>query len=286
MVKYAQGTFTVSERKACQILSIHRSSYRYQPTDRTLSPAYQKVIQLSQQYDYWGYRKITNLVHIDQVEIGKERVREIRKAEGLQVPKKQVKRRRRGASTLDVSSATYPGHVWSYDFIFDRTADGKTLKFLTIVDEFSRVNLDIPCGRSVTGSDVIRALANLIDRWGAPTCIRSDNGPEFVAHQVKKWITDNQISTHYIDPGSPWQNAYVESFNSIFRTTFLNRWCFLTLAEVRVLVRQWHEEYNLIRPHGSLAGLSPLQFLRNFRRDNPKLNQMKMPENLTLEVDQ
>jgi transposase InsO family protein len=286
MVDYAQSNFNVSERKACQVLSIHRSSYRYRVVKRQALPAYQKVIALSHQYDYWGYRKITDLARLEQIEVGRERVREIRKAEGLQMPARQVKRRRRGMSNHDVSTAGYPGHVWSYDFIFDRTADGKTLKFLTLVDEYSRVSLVLPCGRSMTGRDVIRALQDTIKIWGMPTCIRSDNGAEFVAHQVKKWLDDHQIGTHYIDPGSPWQNPFVESFNSIFRTTFLNRWCFLTLAETKFLTQQWVEEYNLIRPHGSLAGLSPLQFLRNFHRDNPKFNHMTLPENLTLEVDQ
>ena len=191
-----------------------------------------------------------------------------------------MKRRRRGTSHLEVAEARYPSHVWSYDFIFDRTADGKTLKFLTMVDEFTRVNLALPCGRSMTGRDVIGTLEALIRVWGTPTCIRSDNGSEFVAYQVKQWLSDHQIGSHYIDLGSPWQNAFIESFNSIFRTTFLNRWCFLTLAETKVLAQHWHEEYNLIRPHGSLCGLSPLQFLRNFREDNPKFNQMKLPENL------
>lgn len=284
LADYVQSTHAVSERRACKVLSLFRSTYRYQPQDRTLSPEYQRVIALSRQYDYWGYRKITDLLRGEDREMGRERVREIRKAEGLQLPARAVKRRRRGVSSLDVSRADYPNHVWSYDFIFDQTADGKTLKFLTIVDEYSRASLAIPCGRSMTGGDVIRHLDRLIEVWGAPSCIRSDNGSEFVAHQVKKWLTDNQIDTHYITPGSPWENPFVESFNNIFRTTFLNRWCFLTLAETRVLTRQWHEEYNLIRPHGSLAGLSPLQFLRNLRRDNPNLKQMTIPENLTLKL--
>ena len=159
------------------------------------------------------------------------------------------------------------------------------MKFLTIVDEFSRIGLAVPCGRSLTGMAVIQTLEKLIPVWGAPDCLRSDNSSEFVAHQIKRWLQERGIGTHYIDPGSPWQNQFVESFNSIFRTTFLNRWCFLTLAETRALTRQWLEEYNLVRPHGSLGGLSPLQFLRNFRGDNPNINTMKIPENLTLEVD-
>ena len=149
----------------------------------------------------------------------------------------------------------YPGHVWSYDFIFERTDDGKTLIFLTIVDGIQ------------------------------PDYLRSDNGSEFVAYQVKKWLLEHGISTHYIDLGSPWQNLLIERFNSIFRTTFMKRWCFLTLAETKALTRQWLEEYNEIRPHGSLRGLSPLQFLWNFRSDKTIINKMKLPGNLTLEVN-
>ena len=175
--------------------------------------------------------------------------------------------------------------MWSYEFIFERAEDGKTLKFLTLVNKFSRVALSLSCGRSLTGLHVIRTLQTLLLVWASPDCLRSDNGSEFVARQVKKWLLEHGIGTHYIDPGSPLQNPFIESFNSIFRTTFVNRWCFLTLAETKALTRQWLEEYNEVRPHGSLGGLSPLQFLRNFRNDKSIINKIKLPENLTLEVD-
>ena len=187
------------------------------------------------------------MVHLHGISIGREIVRR----ESLQVPVKSPKRRRRGISSRgEVSKARYAGHVWSYDFIFERTEDGKTLKFLTIVDEFSRVALSLSCGRTLTGLHVIRTLQTLLPVWGATDCLRSDNGSEFVARQVKKWFLEHGIGTHYIDPVSPWQIHFIESFNSIFRTTFLNRCFSLTLAETKALTRQWLEEYNEIRRHG------------------------------------
>ena len=184
------------------------------------------------------------MFHQDGIRIGREKVRLIGRHEGLEVPSKSPKRCRRVISSREVSKARYPDHVWSYDLILERTEDGKTLKFLTIVDQFSRVALSILCGRSLTGLHVIRTLQPVLPVWEAPDCLRSDNGSEFVARQVKKWLLEHGIGTHYIDSGSPWQNPFIESFNSIFRTTFLNRWCFLTLAETKALTRQWLEDYN------------------------------------------
>ena len=194
------------------------------------------------------------MVHQDGIRIGREKVSLIGHREIPQAPVKSPKRRRRGISIRKVSKTRYPGHVWSYDVIFERTEDGKTLKFLTIVDEFSRVALSLSCGRSLTGLHVIRTLERLLPVLGATDCLRNDNGSEFLARQVKKWLSDHGIGTHNIDLGSPWQNPFIESFKSIFRTNFLNRWCFLTLAETKALTRQWLEEYNEFRPHGSLGG--------------------------------
>ena len=185
MVDAVKRDYPVSERRACQILLIHRATYRYQPVSRTSGDVVCQVINKTQQFDYWGYRKITDLVQREGVLVGREKVRQIRSREGLQVPPKPRKRRRTGSSNRDVSEARYPGHVWCYDFLFDRTEDGKTLKFLTLVDEYSRVGLAASCGRSMTGRDVIRTLEQLISQWGSPDCLRSDNGSEFVAHQVR-----------------------------------------------------------------------------------------------------
>lgn len=275
-VTYLRNRYEISERRACQAMQMHRSSYRYgsrNPVDET----YQRVVALSRKYPYWGYRKIHPLLRREGVAINRERVRLIRRREGLQVPRKRVKRRVLGKTTQWVKQAHYPNHVWSYDFVFDNTDDARTLKCLTVVDEFSRRGLPIAIARSLTSDDVIRHLDWLFRCFGRPACLRSDNGPELIANSVQEWLAKQHVDTHYITPGSPWENAYNESFNSIYRTTCLDRWLFESMAEARAVAAAWLDEYNRIRPHGSLGGLSPLQFLA--LRDQKKLNHQ--PEILT-----
>jgi len=274
--------FAVSERRACRVLGVHRSSYRYRRGARASEAICGAVVAKSEKHAYWGYRKIHNLVVGDGVAVGRERVRVIRRREGLQLRRKVHKRRVPGASTELVPRALYPNHVWSYDFVFDGTEDGRTLKFLTIVDEFTRLDLGLPCRRGFTSADVVRVLEALMELWGRPRCIRSDNDSTFIATSVRRWLEERIVGTHFIDPGSPWQNPYNESFNGIFRTTCLNRWSFATLTEARIVTRAWQHEYNSIRPHGSLGGRSPLQFLYDWRADHPEIHTtMKIPESLT-----
>jgi transposase InsO family protein len=276
-VTYLQKRYDISERRACEALSMHRSSYRYGTRQTTTDPAYQRIVKLSDRYSYFGYRKIYDLVRQEPLRISRERVRTIRRREGLQVVRKPRKRRILGLTTEWVRRAEYPNHVWSYDFVFDQTEDGRQLKCLTVVDEFTRHGLAIEVARSLTAGDVIRTLERLFQSHGQPACLRSDNGPELVSAKVQHWLRDHQVDTHYIDPGSPWQNAYNESFNSIFRTTCLDRWLFTSLTEARVVTKQWLDEYNTIRPHGSLGGISPEQFLQQWQQQH--LNQ---PKPLTL----
>jgi putative transposase len=259
-VTYLRSQHAVSERRACEVLSMHRSSYRHEGTRRAVDAVHGEVVRLSERYPYWGYRKIYDLIERERFPVGRERVRLIRRREGLQVVQKRRKRRVLGSTTAWVHRAERPRHVWSYDFVFDATADARSLKFLTVVDEFTREGLAVHCGSSLTSTDVIRLLGELVGRHGAPECIRSDNGPEFIAEAVKDWLADRAIGTHFIDPGSPWQNAYNESFNSIFRTTCLDRWLFESVSEARAVTTQWLEEYNTIRPHGSLGGRTPVHF--------------------------
>lgn len=275
--------FAVSERRACRVLGLHRSSYRYRRRERVAEAAYGAVVAKSEKYDYWGYRKIHGLVVGDGVAVGREQVRVIRRREGLQLPRKVHKRRvPPGASTELVARALYPNHVWSYDFVFDASDDGRTLKFLTVVDEFTRLNMDLPCRRGFTSSDVLRVLELLMTLWGRPQCLRSDNDSTFLANAVRRWLKERVVGTHFIDPGSPWQNPYNESFNGIFRTTCLNRWSFANMTEARVVTRVWWHEYNTIRPHGSLGGRSPLKFFYDWRAEHPGIHTtMKIPESLT-----
>jgi putative transposase len=260
--------YEVSERHACQAMQLNRSSYRYEGKQEERDSRYQRVIKLSGLYPYWGYRKIYELMRSEKQPISRERVRLIRRKEGLQVLKKRRKRKALGQSTQWVNKAQFPGHVWSYDFVFDQTQDARQVKSLTVVDEFTREALTIEVARSLTAGDVIRVLDRLFKKYGRPLCIRSDNGPELVASKVQQWLKEKHVNTHYITPGSPWENAYVESFNSIYRTTCLDRWLFASLAEARVIINQWREEYNTVRPHGSLDGKTPSEFKRQRLIDN------------------
>jgi transposase InsO family protein len=212
--------YEISERRACQAMQMHRSSYRYVGQQELVDAAHREVIRLSERYPYFGYRKIYELMR-GSWKISRERVRLIRRREGLQVVKKRRKKKCLGMTTQWVHRAEYPNHVWSYDFVFDQTEDGRQLKCLTVVDEFSRLGLTVRLGRGMTATDVTRILDELFREHGRPVCIRSDNGPELVSKHVQKWLKDKHVDTHYIEPGSPWQNAYCESFNSIFRTTCL-----------------------------------------------------------------
>ena len=276
-VTYLRNEYTISERRACQAMQMNRSSYRYVGSEEAIDEIHQTVVRLSDQYRYWGYRKIYDLMKGKGIAVSRERVRLIRRREGLQVVRKRRKRKLLGTTTQWVNRARFPNHVWSYDFVFDRTEDARQLKCLTVVDEFTRQGFEITVGRSLTASDVIRVLEGLFRQHGRPVCIRSDNGPELVSSTVQKWLREKHVDTHYIDPGNPWQNAYCESFNSIFRTTCLDRWLFGSMTEARVVINQWLEEYNTIRPHGSLGGMNPQQFLQRWTEGNTN----QQPESLT-----
>jgi transposase InsO family protein len=257
-------------------MQMNRSSYRYVGQKELVDAAYREVLRLSECYPYFGYRKIYDLMRGSWA-ISRERVRLIRRREGLQVVRKRRKRKVLGMTTQWVRRAEYPNHVCSYDFVFDQTEDGRQLKCLTVVDEFARQGLAIRIGRSLTASDITRILEELFREHGRPVCIRSDNGPELVSRHVQNWLKAKHVDTHYIDPGSPWQNAYNESFNSIFRTTCLDRCLFSSLTEARVIIESWLDEYNTVRPHGSLGGITPEQFLNQWTEGNT----IQHPKSLT-----
>ncbi|MGB7305942.1 MAG: IS3 family transposase [Burkholderiaceae bacterium] len=277
-VAILRNEYGVSERRACQAMQMNRSSYRYCGQRELIDTPYQEAMKLSQRYPYWGYRKVYDLMRGTNTAISRERVRHIRRREGLQVLQKRRKRRVLGNSTKWVNRAQHPNHVWSYDFVFDQTEDSRQLKCLTVVDEFTRQALTVHVARSITAGDVVAILTELFSVHGKPACIRSDNGPELVAGKVRNWLAKKHVGTHYIDPGSPWQNAYCESFNSILRTTCLDRCLFASMAEARVVINDWLAEYNEVRPHGSLKGNTPAQFLANWATQN----QVHQPGILTM----
>lgn len=252
--------YDVSERRACRVIGIARSTHRSRPHQATRSALTDEMYQLSYRYPRFGYRKIHTLLVNAGWQVSRETVRLIRKREGWQVQKKQKKKRLLGQSTTSSQKALYPNHVWSYDFVHDQTTDGRTLKHLTVVDEFTHEGLMIYLNRSVTSSEVIHCLAYLFELYGVPECIKSDNGPEFVAKRVQDWLTTHHVHVRYIDPGSPWQNGHNESFNGVFRDGCLDRWSFYSVIEARRVVDHWLEEYNEVRPHGSINMMTPRAF--------------------------
>ena len=195
--------------------------------------------------------------------MGKRQIQRLRRAEGLRVPPTKRKVVRRGLSTGWPVKAEHRGHVWTWDFIADATLRGGALRMLTILDEYARERHVLRADRALKAVEVLAWLQQAIAEHGAPEHLRSDNGPEFIAQAVQGWLRENQIKTLYIDPGSPWQNGFVESFHGRFRDECLNREQLWTLTEARVVVEDYRQEYNQRRPHSKLGYQSPRQFAAN-----------------------
>jgi len=220
------------------------------------------IRQLSREHPRYGYRRITALLRADGWPINRKRVQRLWRQEGLNVPQKQSKRRRLGGSENSCTRrrAEHKNHVWTYDFLMDRTEDGRRLKLLVVVDEFTRESLAIEVARHLTATDVLETLAYLFAVRGAPRYVRSDNGPEFIAAAIRAWLASTGAETLYVAPGSPWENAYIESFNSRFRDELLNAESFACLKEAQVLVERYRRQYNHRRPHSSLGYATPAAF--------------------------
>jgi transposase InsO family protein len=219
----------------------------------------ERIIALATQYGRYGYRRITAMLRHEGWQVNHKRVERIWRREGLKVPKKQPKR---GRLWLNDGSCIrlrpeYEDHVWSYDFMAARTADGRALRILNIIDEYTRQCLATLVKRRITSEDVIDQLFNLFIFRGIPEHIRSDNGPEFTAQAIRRWLNRLGVKTLFIEPGSPWENGYIESFNGKLRDELLNRETFYTLIETKVLIEQWRKEYNQVRPHSSLSYRPP-----------------------------
>lgn len=232
----------VSERRACRVLKHHRSTQRYKERASNFSKRLRaRVIELASEYGRYGYRRITAMLNHEGWRINHKRVERIWKQEGLKVPQNQPKR---GRLWLNDGScirrrSEYVDHVWSYDFVMERTQDGRSIKMLNIVDEFSRECLAIKVKRRLNSFDVLETLGDLFLSRGVPKYIRSDNGPEFIAKELRSWLKRLNVETLYIEPGSPWENGYIESFNSRLRDEFLNGEIFYTLKEADTLLQWW-----------------------------------------------
>jgi putative transposase len=263
-VEYLLDKQLCSERKACSIIGLRRSTYRYRlrPLTDQQQQLQQRIVALSWQHSRYGYRRIRALLEQEGWQVSRKQVQRIRRKEGLKVRPKPKKRSRRGVSTGLPIQATHRNHVWTWDFVFDRTENGGTLKMMTLLDEYTRQSLAIRVERQITAAQVLRTLWWVMTTYGIPEHIRSDNGPEFIAAKVRNWLRDNHIKTIYIEPGSPWQNGYIESFHSRFRDECLDREILLNLREARVVIEDWRQHYNRDRPHSQLGYRSPEAFIQ------------------------
>lgn len=255
-----QDRFRISERVACRVVGQPRSTHRYHPIRRADEDALTgAIIELASEYGRYGYRRIWALLRAQGWTVGHDRVERIWRREGLKVPKKQ---RPRGRLWLNDGSCIrlrpeHPNHVWSYDFVTAQTHDGRHLRMLTLIDEFTRECLAIQVARRQNGLTVIETLADAMLVRGIPQHIRSDNGPEMTAKIVRTWLARVGAKTLYIEPGSPWENGYNESFNGKLRDELLNGEIFYSLKEAQIVIEQWRKHYNTYRPHSSLGYRPP-----------------------------
>ena len=214
-----------------------------------------EIVALAARYGRYGYRRITALLRRDGWQVNHKRVERIWRQEGLKVPQKQPKRDRlwlNDGSCVRLRP-THRNHIWSYDFVADRTQDGRAIKLMTVIDEYTRESLAIEVARKINSDDVLHCFTDLFVNHRPPEHIRSDNGPEFTAKAVRSWLGRVGVKTLFIEPGSPWENGYNESFNGKLRDEVLNREIFHTLREAKVIIEKWRQEYNTFRPHSSLG---------------------------------
>ena len=266
----------MSERRICRVLEQPRSTQRQHPIVTDIQRRLrEEIIRLACLYGRYGYRRITVILRGEGWHVNHKRVERVWRQEGLKVPQKQPKRKRlwlNDGSCIRLRPE-YKDHVWSYDFVADRTSDSKAFRMLTVLDEYSRESLAIEVKRTLTSHDVIEVLARLFIERGIPDFIRSDNGSEFTAAMVREWLERLGVKTLFIEPGSPWENGYIESFNGKLRDELLNGEIFDTVLEAKIVIERWRVEYNTKRPHSSLGYLPPApQAILPFQRNQLALN--------------
>ena len=262
-VEQLRSSFDVSERRACDVVGQPRSSQRYQAKIRDDEPRLvSQMLGLVRRFPRYGYRFITAKLRQEGWQVNAKRIYRLWRREGLKVPRKKRKKRRLGTSVnaCHRRKAEHKNDVWCWDFVFDHTTSGTQLKWLSIVDEYTRECLCLKVDRSITSEDVLDTLAELFAMRGLPKHICSDNGPEFVAHAIGRWLDQLDVEVLYIEPGSPWENGYAESFHSRFRDEFLAIEEFENLPAARRLTAVWKTEYNEHRPHSSLGYVTPAEF--------------------------
>lgn len=256
-----QERFGVSERFACRVAGQHRSTQR-KPRRPALvddGELRAELRAIAKAHPRWGYKMATRVVRRKGWNVNRKRVQRLWRDEGLKRPPQGRKRRRVRLDTTERMTALYPNHVWAIDFEFDETSDQRRLKVANIVDEHTREALAMRVGRHCTAEDLISELERLVVIYGPPASLRCDNGPELIANALREWCRFSRIGISYIEPGSPWENAYIESFNGRVRDELLNIEEFGSLLEAQVIVETWRIEYNTYRPHGALGGFTPAE---------------------------
>ncbi|MEM6332166.1 MAG: IS3 family transposase [Planctomycetota bacterium] len=260
VVREVMDHLEVSERRACKVLGQPRAVQRYLPIERSDGgPLTRRIVELASMYGRYGTPRITALLHEEGWRVNHKRIERIWRQEGLKVPKKQPKR---GRLWLNDGSCIrlrpeHKDHVWAYDFVQARTHDGRSFRVLAVVDEYTRECLALDVDRQLKSDDVLERLAWLMATRGVPDHIRSDNGPEFTAKTVRGWLKRVGVKTLFIEPGSPWENGFVESFNGKLRDELLNGEIFYTLREAKIMIERWRQHYNTKRPHSALGYRPP-----------------------------
>jgi putative transposase len=262
-VTVLQERYRASERFVCRVVGQHRSTQRHgaKVIDLEEAKLRNRLREIASEHIRWGRRMAYRLLRREGWTVNHKRVQRLWREEGLQRPTPRKRKRARPADgSVRRHRAEHPHQVWAMDFQFDATADGRRLKFLNVIDEHSRLCLAIRVGRRCKAKDVVAVLEELTSLYPAPAFIRSDNGPEFIAQALRDWCeASTTTSTAYIEPGSPWENGFAESFNGRFRDEFLNTELFTTAPEAQILAARWRWEYNTLRPHSALQGLTPLE---------------------------
>jgi putative transposase len=262
-----QDRLGVSERRACRIAGQHRATQRHEPKTAADDTALRaRLRKISAQRPRWGYRRAHARLRDEGWSVNRKRSQRLWREEGLRVPQRRRKRGRLGESTVpaDRLRAERPDHVWAFDFQFDQT-DGRVLKLLNVVDEFTREALEMHVARSIDADQTVAVLERIAAQRGAPVHVRCDNGPEMTAHALRDWCRLTSTATSYIEPGSPWQNPFAESFNARVRDELLDVEQFSCLAEARVLVADWQVDYNNHHPHFALGMKPPTTFAHAWR---------------------
>lgn len=259
----------LSERRACALLGATRATVQYRARTRHDDTLRARIAELAQAHPRYGYRRVWALLRREGRVVNRKRVQRLWQAAKLQVRRPPRRRRRMGMMAPIPTQATHPGHVWTYDFVHDACLNGAKLRLLPVVDEFTRECLAIEVATSLPANRVIAVLARLFAAHGAPAYLRSDNGPEFIAHTIRDWLPLRGAATLYIDPGCPWQNGFAESFNGRLRDECLNMLAFHSVAEARVAVEGFRRQYNEERPHSRLAYRTPVEFRQDWLASQP-----------------